>query len=135
LSIYRFGKASGIARSVKALLNPEGSNRWRALPDVERHENRTENSKHAQRHKSEYRKKVKKRDPLPERIDTAHLRQLPDFVIIGTQRGGTTSLYRYLTQHPDIGSALRKEVHFFDRYYEKGMNWYLANFPMHGEVP
>jgi hypothetical protein len=82
-----------------------------------------------------YRKKDEKRDPPPERIATAQQRQLPDFVIIGTQRGGTTSLYRYLTQHPDVGTALRKDVHFFDRYYEKGMDWYLAHFPVRGETP
>ncbi|MGH3085954.1 MAG: sulfotransferase domain-containing protein, partial [Rubrobacteraceae bacterium] len=76
-----------------------------------------------------------RRDPPRERIETAHLRQLPDFIIIGTQRGGTTSLYRYLTEHPDVGAAFRKEVHFFDRYYEKGMDWYLAHFPVRGEFP
>jgi hypothetical protein len=140
LPIFRFDKASGIAQSVKAFLNPQGSIRQGTVPDVEGHENRTENSKHAEQHISEYRKKIKKqkikkRDPPPERIETAQLRQLPDFVIIGTQRGGTTSLYRYLTEHPDIGSALRKEVHFFDRHYEKGMNWYLAHFPVRGETP
>ncbi len=135
MPIFRFDKASGIARSVKALLNPKNGNRQGAVPDVDQHENRTGTSKHAQRHASEYRKKIKNRDPPLERIETAHLRQLPDFVIIGTQRGGTTSLYRYLTAHPDIGSALRKEVHFFDRYFEKGMNWYLANFPVRGEAP
>jgi hypothetical protein len=61
------------------------------------------------------------------------LRQLPDFVIIGTQRGGTTSLYRYLTQHPDVGSAFRNEVHFLERYYDRGTEWYLAHFPLREE--
>jgi hypothetical protein len=75
------------------------------------------------------------RDPPRERIETAHLRQNPDFIIIGTQRGGTTSLYRYLTAHPEIGQASRKEVHFFDRYYDKGIDWYLAHFPLRGEFP
>lgn len=74
-------------------------------------------------------------DPPPARVETAHLRKLPDFIIIGTQRGGTTSLYRYLTQHPEVGAAFRKEVHFFDRYYEKGLDWYLAHFPERGDYP
>lgn len=74
------------------------------------------------------------RDPPPERIETASQRSLPDFAIIGTQRGGTTSLYRYLSRHPDVGPAYRKEVHFFDRYYAKGLDWYLAHFPMRGEA-
>jgi hypothetical protein len=75
------------------------------------------------------------RDPPRERIETAHLRQYPDFIIVGTQRGGTTSLYRYLTAHPEIGQAFRKEVHFFDRYFDKGLDWYLAHFPLRGEFP
>jgi hypothetical protein len=135
LPVSRFDKAFGIARKVKAFLNPEVGITRGAVSDVEQHENRVESPEQKRRPMSEYSKKIKKRDPPPERIETAYLRQLPDFVIIGTQRGGTTSLYRYLTEHPDVGSALRKEVHFFDRYYEKGMDWYLANFPMRGEVP
>ena len=73
------------------------------------------------------------RDPPPKRLETAHLRQPPDFIIIGTQRGGTTSLYRYLSEHPGIGSAWRKEVHYFDRHYEHDMDWYLAHFPKRGK--
>ena len=135
MPIFRFDKASDIARSVRALLDPRDDNRRGATIDLtKRHEDRAENPEHAKRKISEY-KKIKERDPPLERIETAHLRQLPDFIIIGTQRGGTTSLYRYLTAHPDIGAALRKEVHYFDRYYEKGMDWYLAHFPVRGEVP
>jgi hypothetical protein len=120
---------------VKALLNPEGGTMRAAAANAGQHKDQTENPERTRRRMSEYRKRDEKRDPPPERIQTAQLRQLPDFVIIGTQRGGTTSLYRYLTQHPDIGPSLRKEVHFFDRYYEKGMDWYLAHFPMRGEAP
>jgi hypothetical protein len=74
------------------------------------------------------------REPDQERIDTAHLRQPPSFMIIGTQKGGTTSLHRYLNQHPNICMAFKKEVHFFDFFYDKGIDWYLAHFPMCGEV-
>ena len=75
------------------------------------------------------------RDLPPERLETAHLRQSPNFIIIGTQRGGTTSLYHYLTAHPNVGEAYRKEVHFFDRYFDKGWDWYLAHFPLRDEFP
>jgi len=61
---------------------------------------------------------------------TASLRVLPDFLIIGTQRGGTTSLYRYLKLHPCIGAPSNKDVHFFDRRYRKGLTWYQGHFPM-----
>ena len=73
------------------------------------------------------------RDPPPGRLATAHERQSPDFIIIGAQRAGTTSLYRYLTDHPEIGSAWRKEVHYFDRYFDRGRDWYLAHFPRRGK--
>lgn len=62
------------------------------------------------------------------RIDSgAHL--LPDYLIIGTQRGGTSSLYNYLVQHPAVGRALTKELRFFDRYYGKGVDWYRSCLP------
>jgi len=54
---------------------------------------------------------------------------MPDYLIIGAQRGGTTSLYNYLSQHPSVAPALRKEVHFFDLNYRKGISWYRSNFP------
>ncbi|HYT35127.1 MAG TPA: sulfotransferase domain-containing protein [Ktedonobacteraceae bacterium] len=63
------------------------------------------------------------------RLSTNQLRLLPDFIIIGTQRGGTTSLYYYLTEHPGIARALMKEVHFFDDHYSEGLSWYRAQFP------
>ena len=52
----------------------------------------------------------------------------PDFIIIGTSKSGTTSLYRYATQHPQVLSALKKEVDFFTREFEKGVDWYRAHF-------
>lgn len=69
------------------------------------------------------------RDPPSDRVASAVDRRLPDFLIIGAQRGGTTSLYRYLSGHPDVVAAWRKEVHFFDRYHGKGLDWYRAHFP------
>jgi hypothetical protein len=58
------------------------------------------------------------------------LRVLPDFIIIGAQRSGSTSLYNYLIEHPDILPGLMKEVHFFDNNYHKGVNWYRSFFPL-----
>ena len=53
----------------------------------------------------------------------------PAFIILGAQKGGTTSLYRYLTAHPSVKPALRKEIHFFDLNFDRGRNWYLKHFP------
>ncbi len=64
------------------------------------------------------------------RKPTASWRPLPDFVIIGVQKGGTSSLFRYLEGHPDLSMAYRKQVHFFDRFWRKGEAWYRACFDM-----
>jgi hypothetical protein len=74
------------------------------------------------------------REPAQERLDTVHLRQPPTFMIIGTQKGGTTSLHHYLDKHPDVTMAFKKEVHFFDSFYFKGTDWYLAHFPLRSEA-
>lgn len=55
----------------------------------------------------------------------------PDFLIIGTQRGGTTSLFSLLSDHPEIFMPEEKEVHYFDLNYDKGIDWYVAKFPAH----
>jgi hypothetical protein len=60
---------------------------------------------------------------------SSKIRTLPSFIIIGTQRGGTTSFYKYLVAHPQIASAFLKEVHYFDHNHEKGMRWYKSHFP------
>jgi hypothetical protein len=61
---------------------------------------------------------------------TAGLRLLPSYLIIGAQRAGTTSLHRYLVQHPGVRTMLRtKGVHFFDTAYGRGMAWYASRFP------
>jgi hypothetical protein len=64
---------------------------------------------------------------------TSPIRLLPDFLIIGTQRGGTTSLYNYLQWHPSIGPSSTKEIHFFDRQMHKGLRWYRGHFPTRAE--
>jgi hypothetical protein len=60
---------------------------------------------------------------------TSRFRPLPDFLIIGGQRCGTTSMFHYLEQHPSIASAYRKEVGYFCTHYHKGEGWYRAHFP------
>ena len=53
----------------------------------------------------------------------------PNFIIIGAQKSGTTSLENYIAQHPSVIPAIKKETHFWYRDFEKGINWYLAHFP------
>ncbi len=61
---------------------------------------------------------------------TARARPLPDFLIIGAQKAGTTALYTYLRRHPAITGPSWKEVSFFDRHYARGARWYRGNFPL-----
>jgi hypothetical protein len=56
---------------------------------------------------------------------------LPDFVIIGAQKGGTSFLYHLLTLHPLVEPAALKELHFFDNpeLFDHGAEWYRRCFP------
>ena len=54
---------------------------------------------------------------------------LPDFVVIGAQKSGTSFFYRLLVGHPLVRQAAVKEVHFFDRQFAKGLGWYRRCFP------
>jgi Sulfotransferase domain len=63
---------------------------------------------------------------------TAPLRALPDFLLIGAQRGGTTSLFEYLYRHPQVATPTHKEIHFFDDNWSRGVNWYRRFFPIAG---
>jgi hypothetical protein len=55
----------------------------------------------------------------------------PTFIIIGAQKSGTTSLFHYLTQHPDILKPIvRGELHYFDLHFVRGPNWYKSHFPL-----
>lgn len=49
-------------------------------------------------------------------------------LIIGAMKCGTTSLYYYLSEHPEIAEAREKEPHFFssDDQFSKGLNWYYS---------
>jgi len=61
---------------------------------------------------------------------TAGVRALPDFLILGAQKAGTTALYAYLRWHPQITGPSFKEVSFFDRHYARGERWYRAHLPI-----
>lgn len=54
---------------------------------------------------------------------------LPDFLIVGAQKSGTSFLYQNLASHSEVARANFKEIHFFDNNFEKGINWYRSHFP------
>jgi Sulfotransferase domain len=56
-------------------------------------------------------------------------RMLPDFVIIGAAKAGTTSVYAWLCEHPYVARARAKEIHYFSFYHYRGADWYRYHFP------
>jgi hypothetical protein len=71
---------------------------------------------------------------------TSRLRPPPDFLIFGTKRGGTTSAYFHLLEHPQVLPLFPtarflpkrrdgKGPHYFDTNYHLGDRWYLGHFP------
>lgn len=60
---------------------------------------------------------------------TSPLRVLPDFILIGAHKAGTTSFYNYLREHPNIISAWKKDIKYFDLHFKRGPLWYRSYFP------
>jgi Sulfotransferase domain len=56
---------------------------------------------------------------------------LPNLIIIGAQKCGTTSMHSYLHRHRQIAMSRRKELDFFieKRNWSKGVDWYASQFP------
>jgi hypothetical protein len=60
---------------------------------------------------------------------TARHRVLPNLLVLGAQRAGTTSLYEHLGLHPGVWMSRTKEVHYFDNYADQPLDWYRSHFP------
>ena len=65
--------------------------------------------------------------PVQQPTDTDNI---PDFIIMGVNKCGTTAASFFLSNHPEVQKA-RGEPNFFnlDSNYEKGFEWYSAQFP------
>ena len=64
-------------------------------------------------------------------MSPVRLNAKPDFLIIGAQKAGTTSLSSWLIQHDDVIGPRVKELHFFDRRWHDGnIGTYWADFPL-----
>ncbi|QIR37171.1 sulfotransferase family protein [Tolypothrix sp. PCC 7910] len=66
---------------------------------------------------------------LVEKHWNHHQKRQPDFLITGFMKSGTTSLYSYLSSHPQILPAVDKALRFFTDFLDQGLDWYLAHFP------
>lgn len=64
---------------------------------------------------------------------TSPWRPLPDFMLVGAKRCGSTSLFTYLLEHPDVASLFpaaegKKGSHYFDRHSDRSTAWYRSHF-------
>ena len=55
-------------------------------------------------------------------------RRLPDFLGLGVQKGGTTTLHLLLADHPEVFLPQQKEVHYFSLHYAQGPAWYASHY-------
>jgi|APSaa5957512535_1039671.scaffolds.fasta_scaffold63227_2 hypothetical protein len=60
---------------------------------------------------------------------TSSLHTLPNFLIIGTAKSGTTSLFEHLIKHPSIFPPLAQQPNYFTSHYQKSESWYRSFFP------
>jgi hypothetical protein len=139
-------------RAVKEWGGSEGGTSRDVLPSAEHYREQAEDLKNARQHISTQRKLLRSKTreifqiknelrDARERLESAQDRlttplsgesrvgTLPDFVVIGARKCGTSTLYYLLTQHPQVERAVRKELHFFDNHFDRGVEWYQQCFP------
>jgi hypothetical protein len=155
LPIFRLSKAFDVGRNAKVFLNLQGGLTRGAVPDLKRQEEQTESLRHERRRNEKQRIKLEEQQreifqlrneldainglveddqdvPLaPQVSGKPEIGALPDFVVIGAMRCGTSQFYNFLTQHPNVEPPAKKEVHYFDRpkHLDQGIEWYRRCFP------
>ena len=121
-------KALEIARDVKALLTGKKRERQEFKQRQSERRSKVRAAKSA-RDLAELHKNRKEKIQQKRAAIVAEKGTLPDFVIIGAKKCGTTFLYNLLSEHPHIESAAQKELHYFDRFFDQGIEWYRRCFP------
>jgi hypothetical protein len=53
---------------------------------------------------------------------------MPNFIYIGPDKAGSSWLHECLLTHPQVFMPVAKDLYFFDRYYDRGLPWYLSQF-------
>lgn len=67
--------------------------------------------------------------PLRSRLSRGE-RLLPGYLVVGTKRGGSTSLAEWITRHPQVGASRSgKGTHYFDVNFGRGFQWFASEFP------
>jgi hypothetical protein len=62
-------------------------------------------------------------------------RRLPNFMYIGPDKAGSSWLHEVLIRHPQVFLTPAKDLYFFDRYFDRGLDWYAAFFAKAGDEP
>uniref|UniRef100_A0A8C9Z449 Sulfotransferase n=1 Tax=Sander lucioperca TaxID=283035 RepID=A0A8C9Z449_SANLU len=107
----------------------------RLLPDARSHRNRTASADAEQvdapgqlpQHMSDSAKESAQNNGIPV-SNTFGTKRFPQAIIIGVKKGGTRALLEFLRIHPDV-RAVGSEPHFFDRFYDRGLEWYRNLMP------
>ena len=61
---------------------------------------------------------------------TTPFRRKPDYLIIGAQKSGTSTLFQLLSDNPNVENSHKKEIHYFDWNYDRSLSWYKLHFPI-----
>src|SRR5215217_3863600 len=124
LPVFRFNKAFGIVQDVKKFLNRKRiKSKRRELSQIDREHGELRAAKAPAGGIPDG------GQPAPQAADGSETGALPDFIIIGGKKCGTTFLYNLLTQHPHVEPAAKKELHYFDTLFGEGIEWYRRCFP------
>ncbi len=87
----------------------------------------------AQDRERSYLRRVARPDTDPvraaKRAVEGRLHVLPDYLIVGAMKGGTSALHAHLAEHPGVAPPVRKELHYFDVRPDHGLSWYRRQFP------
>lgn len=157
MPIFRFNKAFRIARGMNVFLNLESGITRAAMPDGKQQERQSEELENAEKNLKNARRWIKAQKGMLEGKEREIFRlenelraarerlegitdgglapqepgtgTLPDFIIIGTAKGGTHTLYDLLTRHPHVERAVSKEVRYFSKHFDRGTEWYRSQFP------
>ena len=135
---FRFSKAFRATREIKAFLNLECGITRGTVPDIKQLQSALEQVEKQRQLLGKQNQEITRLKMKLSTVDesatggrgvsTAAGGALPDFLIIGAQKCGTTFLYHLLCQHPCVEPATTKEVHFFDTSFAEGVQWYRSHF-------
>lgn len=114
--------------------HPENSLAWGNLGDALTQQDRVAEAVECYRTGS-YQQAIKAYPDLAKLDWPSQKKSGPDFIIAGATKCGTSSIYHYLSRHPQVLLSHKKELDFYWQHYERGIDWYLAHFPTISDRP